>query len=37
MISFLRANVGLTVWFAIFFIAAVVSTISVFLMTPRGL
>jgi len=37
MISFLRANVGLTVWFAIFFIAAVVSTISVFLMTSRGL
>jgi hypothetical protein len=37
MISFLRGNIGLTVWLAIFLIAAVVLAICGYLMSSRGL
>jgi len=36
MISFLRGNIGLAVWLGIFLIAAIVSAITVFLMSSRG-
>jgi len=37
MISFLRANIGLTVWLGIFLIAAGVLSIAAFFMSSRGL